>query len=118
MKISEIHKDYMNGSPSEKLSIISSLLTVVTFILAIITSQFFAFKYIVDSRTYIAIGLYLLALGISLIVVYLYQLWVQFINKTYEQLILKVAFILIATSSFAFSLVVIWTFILQIQVYS
>ncbi|MEK4149035.1 hypothetical protein NST02_18390 [Robertmurraya sp. FSL W8-0741] len=112
MNIKELFNSYKNGDSTEKLGIISNLVTIFTAITALITGQLLTLKFVISNTTFIAIAFYIIAMGISLLIFFYYLKGSAILLKTYKSFLVQVSMILIATGALIFAWVIIWSFIL------
>jgi len=115
MDIKEIITQYKNGDSAEKLSIISSITTIITAAFALITGQLVTMKFLINEITLIMFGIYMGAMAISILLLYFYLFFIKLIRKEIESFLLKLFFFLIANVFLLFANIILWIFILEIK---
>lgn len=115
MKIKGLIDDYKKGSSSEKLSIVSNVITIFTAVLTLIVGQILTLRFAIDVTTFIILGYYLVALGLSLTCIFLYIQVVTFLWRGYESYTLKLGFIIMFAGVLVLILLTIWDFIISLN---
>lgn len=115
MNIREIIANYRNGNSVEKLAIISSVITIITGFIAIITSQIFTIKFVFDDTTFIRIAFYIIAMGASLLLIYIFLALSSLIRRTSPSFLLTISFIFMALGIVVLGLFTLWSLVLSIQ---
>lgn len=115
MNIKEIVEKYKECDSADKLGIISNITTIISAVIAIITSQILTIKYVIEGTALIRISFYIVAMGISILVFFFYIKGIAYLIKEYKSFLVQSATILIATGSLLLFLVIIWSFVITIQ---
>lgn len=114
MNLKEIVNIFKKGDSTQKLGILSDIVTLFTALIALITSQIFTLKFILDDITFIMIAYYMAAMGLSLLITFTYIKGVSFFIKTYNSYLLKSAWFLLFSAVVILILVTIWSYMLMI----
>ncbi|WP_404351655.1 hypothetical protein LG311_10225 [Sutcliffiella horikoshii] len=115
MKIKELVAEYKNGSSTDKLSIVSSVITIFTAVLTIIVGQVLTLRFAINVTTFIVLGYYLFALGLSLTCIFLFIQLATFTWKLYESFILKLGLVTMLAGVSVLILLTIWDFIISLN---
>ncbi|MGW8428844.1 hypothetical protein ACWGJQ_25930 [Peribacillus simplex] len=113
--IKELIENFKSGDSTQKLGIISDLISIITAVVTLITAQAFAVKFVITETTIIKTAFYILAMSISLFVIFFYLKGISFIRKEYKSLLVQSAFILCFTSFFIFITYTVWSFFLSFE---
>lgn len=112
MNLKDIISSYKKGNSTEKLGIISDITTLITALITVITGQLLTIKFVINEDSFIAIAFYIIAMGISLIFLFLYLKAIRYLITEYRSFLIQIATILIATGGIIFVMVIIWSFVL------
>lgn len=112
MNLKEIITKYKEGNSIDRLGIIGNVVTIISTIVALVTGQLLTLKFIVDETTFIAIAFYIIAMGISLLVFFLFLKILSLIINLYKSYLIQAALFLIILGIMLLVLVIIWSFVL------
>lgn len=115
MKITEIINKFKSGDSTQKLGIISDLVSIFSALATLVTAQFFAFKFVITETTIIKTAFYILAMGISLLAIFFYLKTISYIRKELESFMIQLALILILSSLFILLMYTLWILVLTVQ---
>jgi len=115
MNLREIIKNYRNGNSVEKLAIISSAVTIITAFIAVITGQIFTIKFVFDDTTFIRVAFYIMAMGVSLLFIYLFLALSSGLRRISPSVLLTISFIIMSLGILVLGIFTIWDFVLTIQ---
>ena len=115
MNLKDILNNYKKGSSIDKLGIISNLITIFTAVVAIITSQIFAMKFVFDESTLIRTIFYLFAFGLTLLVLHVsFKVTKLFLSEKFDFLF-KISLIILFNTCMLFITYIIWSFMLTFE---
>jgi len=115
MNIKEIVNKYKDSDSTGKLGIISDLITIFATIVAIITSQIFTIKFVFDELTIIRIAFYMVALGITLLIIFIYIEFISYVKKEFPSRLFNCSINLIIGGIIVLLMYTVWAFVFTIE---
>ncbi len=115
MKLKEIIMKYKEGNSLDRLGIVGNIVTIISAVVALVTGQLLTIKFIFDESTFMLIGFYIIAMGVTLLLIYLFWALASICIKALKPILFGLSVVIILFGFLSLIISNIWYLVLSFQ---